>query len=278
MWFVLPLVLGIGVLPTATWANASLADLVDQVRPAVVGVGTAYPQRQETGGKPPYQLAGTGFAVADGQLIVTNYHVIPEELDWARRQSLAIFIGRGAAAQALPAKLVASDKTHDLAVLRFSGRPLPVLRLSGSDNVREGDPVAFTGYPIGAVLGLYPATHRGVISTIAPISQPVGESSGLTPLQLKRMRNPFDVFQLDATAYPGNSGSPVYSRENGAVIGVLNSVFVKQTRESLLQQPSGISYAIPIQHACALLAQFDGNVCGNRSATSPEEVSPESSL
>jgi len=67
------------------------------------------------------------------------------------------------------------------------------------------------------------------------------------------MRNPFNVFQLDAIAYPGNSGSPVYRESDGEVIGVLNSVFVKESREAILERPSGISYAIPITWLKALL-------------------------
>ena len=67
------------------------------------------------------------------------------------------------------------------------------------------------------------------------------------------MRNPFVVYQLDIVAYPGNSGSPVYNVETGEVIGVVNSVFVKGTKESALEKPSGISYAIPVKYVHDLL-------------------------
>ena len=119
--------------------------------------------------------------------------------------------------------------------------------------MREGQEVAFTGFPIGAVLGLYPVTHRGIVSVIVPMARPANTSRTLTAIQLKHMRNPFMVFQLDATAYPGNSGSPVYEQGTGKVIGVLNSVFVKESRESVLSKPSGISYAIPVEHVARLL-------------------------
>ena len=42
-------------------------------------------------------------------------------------------------------------------------------------------------------------------------------------------------------------------RWRGPVLGVLNMVLVKSSRESLLSQPSGISYAIPVQHLRALI-------------------------
>ena len=54
-------------------------------------------------------------------------------------------------------------------------------------------------------------------------------------------------------AYPGNSGSPVYDPETGKVLGVINMVFVKGTKESVLTQPSGITYAVPSNHLRALL-------------------------
>jgi S1-C subfamily serine protease len=67
------------------------------------------------------------------------------------------------------------------------------------------------------------------------------------------MRNPYVVYQLDMVAYPGNSGSPVYDVDTGKVIGVVNSVFVKGTKESVLEKPSGISYAIPVKYVHDLL-------------------------
>jgi len=61
------------------------------------------------------------------------------------------------------------------------------------------------------------------------------------------------VFQLDATSYPGNSGSPLYDPATGEVVGVLNMAFVKGTKEKALTDPSGISYAIPSRYLKALI-------------------------
>mgnify|MGYP006381527409 CR=1 FL=1 len=74
------------------------------------------------------------------------------------------------------------------------------------------------------------------------------------PEQIKRIRSPFEVYQLDAVAYPGNSGSPVYDVRTGRVVGVINSVLVKKTKEAALTDPSGITYAIPVRYVRALLA------------------------
>ena len=138
----------------------------------------------------------------------------------------------------------------------IQGTPLPALPLGDSSKVREGDEIAFTGFPIGMVLGLYPVTHRGIVAAITPIARPVENSRTLNAAQLEHLRRSrFDTFQLDATAYPGNSGSPVYEVATGRVIGVLNSVFVKESKESVLEKPSGISYAIPINLLKPLLSK-----------------------
>jgi len=63
----------------------------------------------------------------------------------------------------------------------------------------------------------------------------------------------YDVYQLDATAYPGNSGSPLYEAKTGDVIAILNSVAVKGTKEKALSEPSGISFAIPVVYIHDLL-------------------------
>ena len=111
-----------------------------------------------------------------------------------------------------------------------------------------------TGYPIGAILGPIPATHRGMIAAVTPIAIPQGRAGELNAAVIRRLASgAFPVFQLDATAYPGNSGSPVYDPATGEVLGVVNMVFVKGTKEAALSQPSGITYAVPARHLEALL-------------------------
>ncbi len=234
--------------------GAGLPDVVDKVRPSIVAVGTAYPPRQPNRKGEPVTYRGTGFVVGNGLQIVTNAHVLPTKLDTDNNETIAVFSGRGARATAHPATVVVVNQEHDLALLAIQGPPLSALPLGDSAMVREGQEVAFTGFPIGMVLGLYPVTHRGIVSAITPIARPLENSRDLSPAQLQQLRNSrFDAFQLDATAYPGNSGSPVYEAATGRVIGVLNSVFVKESKETVLEKPSGISYAIPINHLKPLL-------------------------
>jgi S1-C subfamily serine protease len=224
-----------------------LPDTVEKVRPSVVAVGTFQPT-----GSPRQRFRGTGFVVANGHLVVTNAHVLPDKLDDRSNEKLAVFSGRGRKARHHPATLLAEDRRHDLAILYIS-QPLPALTLASSNAVREGTEIALTGFPIGMTLGLYPVTHRGIVAAISPMAQPQLGSRNLTAKMIRAMRDPFDVLQLDATAYPGNSGSPVYDQRTGVVVGVVNSVLVKGTKESALETPTGISYAIPVTFVHALL-------------------------
>jgi S1-C subfamily serine protease len=143
-----------------------------------------------------------------------------------------------------------------LALLKIDGPPLPALRLGDSDGVREGEIYLFTGFPIGPVLGLVPATSRAMISAITPIAMPAARADKLDARSIRRLAaGAFPVFQLDGTAYPGNSGSPVYDPRSEKVIGIVNMVFVKGTKEAALTHPSGISYAIPAQRLKSLLTR-----------------------
>ena len=227
---------------------ASLADTIRKIKPGIVAVGTYQATR-----RPPALLKGTGFAVGDGRHIVTNSHVLPELVNESAGERLTVFFGDGTKPDVVPVKVVAKDSEHDIAVLVMERRTLPALRLGNSAAVEEGQPIAFTGFPIGPVLGLYPVTHSGIVSAITPIVTPLPSAGKLNAKLIRRMRAPYDVFQLDASAYPGNSGSPVFNPATGEVLGVVNKVFVKGTKEALLENPSGITYAIPIRYARELL-------------------------
>jgi S1-C subfamily serine protease len=229
-------------------APAGLPETVARVKPAVVAVGTVLPTR-----RPPVRYLGTGFAVGDGRLVLTNLHVYPEALDLAHKERVVAFAPAPGGGIEHEARMVASDREHDLALLAIEGEPLPSLDIGDSAAVREGDACAFTGYPLGVALGLHPVTHRGIVSAITPIALPVGRAAQLDAAAVRRIRAPFDVFQLDATAYPGNSGSPLFDSESGKVLGIVNMVLVKQTKEQVLSAPSGISYAIPAVWAQKLL-------------------------
>jgi len=231
--------------------GAELTAVVPTVKRSVVGVGTFERTRS-----PSTVFVGTGFVVGDGLSVITNAHVVPEKLDEARMEQLGIVTSDGDTVRFRPAQLVARDNEHDLAHLRLSGPPLPALKLGDSDNVAEGQSLAFTGYPLGMVLGLHAATHRATLAAITPVVMPSLSSRKLDVRQLVQLqRTSYDIFQLDGTAYPGNSGSPVYDPASGEVWGVINAVFVKGLKETAISAPSGITYAIPVKYVKNLMQQ-----------------------
>ncbi|MBA6391061.1 trypsin-like peptidase domain-containing protein [Colwellia sp. BRX10-3] len=236
----------------SSFSHANLIDTVSLVKPSVVGIGIYTPT-----GRQKNQLYGTGFVVGDGTYIVTNNHVIDKELDENLLQKLVVFIGKGQAAKVRLAKLIAIDEEHDLAILKIEGQALPALALAKSDFIKDGSSIAFTGFPIGAVLGLYPVTHQGIIAAVTPTIIPVDDSRQISIAMLKRLRDPYLVYQLDATAYPGNSGSAMYDVKTGEVVGIINKVFVQQSKETVISAPSGITYAIPVKYLHKLLKKHN---------------------
>ncbi len=232
-------------LPTA--AAGTYADAIPAIKPSVVAVGTYLKTR-----RPPMNMLGTGFVVADGQHVFTNEHVLPTTL--ARGESLIILTGSDKNGQARSVLSTVRRSSHDLALLRMAGPALPALRIDNTNGAVEGQELAFTGFPLGIVLGLHPVTHRALLAGIVPMVIPARSSRELDASTLSSLRRGnFKVFQLDATAYPGNSGSPLFDPTDRKVYGIVNMVFVKTQKESLIKDPSGISYAIPARFMVELL-------------------------
>ena len=232
-----------------------MVDTVARIKPAIVVVGT-----WRKTDSPQFVLRGTGFVVANGKLVATNAHVLPEEIG-GDAPEIVVETRRGEGdSEIRRARIAAKDPDHDLALLSIEGTALPALTLRDSDSVREGQSIGFTGFPIGGALGFSRVTHRGMIASITPIALPGGNSRQLNEKLVRQLKNgSFRIFQLDATAYPGNSGSPVFDADSGEVIGVLNMAFVKGSKEAALTAPSGISFAIPAKHLAALIAQIESS-------------------
>ena len=229
----------------------SLPDTVERVEPAIVSIATYQSTRS-----PRLNHLGTGFVVGDGRLVATNLHVLPDRLDTEARERLVVVAGTGRDLDMRHAEKVADSDSHDLALLRISGAALPALTLGDSDAVRTGEKLALTGFPIGMILGMYPATHRASVSARTPMALPAAHSGQLDAGRVAQLRrNRPMVFQLDGTAYPGNSGSPLYRIDTGEVVGIINQVFVQGGREAAVGSPSGISYAVPASALQQLLDQ-----------------------
>jgi serine protease Do len=231
-------------------AYADLQDSITRVKPSIVIVGTF-----RATDSPRFRLRGTGFVVGDGNQVITNAHVLPDASEDATDRLLMVQVRNAAGLwQQRTATLAGRDAAHDLALLRIEGPALQALVLRDSATVREGQSVAFMGFPIGGALGFSPVTHRAVVSSIAPAALPTATAQQLNEKSIRSLRaGTFDIFQLDGTAYPGNSGGPLFDPDTGDVLGVVNMVFIKGTRESALSNPSGISYAIPSKFVTALI-------------------------
>jgi serine protease Do len=231
-------------------AHADLPDTISKVKLSVVIVGTYRPTDS-----PRFRLRGTGFVVGDGRQVITNVHVLPDASEDAANAKLVVQV-RNAGGDLLmrDVAVVDQDAVHDLALLKLEGAAVPALALKDSNTVREGQSLAFMGFPIGGGLGFSSVTHRATVSSIAPIVLPVPAARQLNERAIRSLRaGPFDIFQLDGTAYPGNSGGPLFDPDTGEVVGIINMVLLKGARESALTSPSGISYAIPGRFAVELL-------------------------
>jgi len=138
----------------------------------------------------------------------------------------------------LSAKLVGSDPSTDLAVLRVetSSRSLRPLELGNSDSVRVGDPVIAIGNPFG----LDRTATGGIVSALQrPITAPNGYTID-------------HVIQTDAAINKGNSGGPLLD-SLGQVIGVNSQI---STGASGSTGNVGIGFAVPSNTIKSVAAQL----------------------
>ena len=227
--------------------SLSLPLIIKKVQPSVVGVGTLTPIEGNLA-----QLKGTGFVIGGGRYIATNYHVVSETLSQEKIQKRVVFVGTGRKFELHEVEILDFDPVFDLAILEIVTDkvvlPSKFTFRETESMVEPGVEIAFTGFPIGRVLGLYPATHKGIIAVVTPDSNQANSSSQLNSQLIARLQRKFDVYQLDATAFPGNSGSALYVANSGEVVGIINKVMVQGGKEYALSSPSGITYAIPVKH------------------------------
>lgn len=244
---------GVMMFAGATQAQMNaLPDTIARVKPAVVIVGSYNPSAA-----PRFSLRGTGFVVGSGNWVVSNAHVLQATGSADTAAQLVVQVRTGPDSfQTRAAKVLEKNVFHDLALLQIDGPPVPALSLGDSERVREGQELAFMGFPIGGALGFSSVTHRAMVSSITQARLPSAQSGQLNERAIRGLREGnFLIFQLDATAYPGNSGGPLFDPASGEVVGVINMVLLKGTRESALSQPSGISYAIPARHVREMMAR-----------------------
>jgi S1-C subfamily serine protease len=177
----------------------------------------------------PQQALGSGFVINKTGHIVTNYHVIEGadeiEVSFSNQDTLT-------------AKLVGSDPSTDIAVLRVeaSSRGLTPLDFGDSDQVRVGDTVVAIGNPFG----LARSASAGIVSSVqertitAPNGYPINH-----------------VIQTDAAINRGNSGGPLLNAR-GEVIGVNSQISTADGSTGNV----GIGFAVPSNTVKNVVAQL----------------------
>ncbi len=176
-------------------------------------------------GSVPQQGQGSGFILDKSGHVLTNFHVVENS-------------NRGVEVQLsnkhkYTAKVIGTDRTHDLALLQIDAPNLQPVTLADSTDLSVGQKV----YAIGNPFGLAGTMTRGIISSIRSIRGAEG-----APIE--------DAIQTDAAINPGNSGGPLLN-SRGEVIGI-NTMIASNGAE----QSSGIGFAIPINTAKAVLADL----------------------
>ncbi len=226
---------------------------IKKVKPSTIAIGSYNPRS-----RPAVNFYGTGFVFSKNGYAITAEHVINEINKKGDEDNLYAFFPDVETSKKFRARVLAKNIKYDLAIIKLDGSGFNHVKLGNSSRIKEGQSIAICGYPYGPVLGLYPTTQTGIISNISPMAIPVQRSSLLSNKMIKALKDPYTIFQLDCTAFPGNSGGPLFLPETGEIIGVLNSGFVRVTKENK-QISTGISYAIPINYVKELIDALGRN-------------------
>lgn len=216
---------GFGVSNSALRSPTSrdfVADIVQQVMPAVVSIDIAAPTPigpgkgnlpgaiEQSENEPHKHALGTGVIVRSDGYIVTSAHVIR-----GRTDALYATLSGGHGKRV---RIVGKDPFTDIALLKIEGDHYPVVQFADARTFRPGD----WAIAIGSPFGFDHSVSLGVISAI-------GRS-------ISDLNNHVDLIQTDAAMNPGNSGGPLLNSK-GEVIGI-NAVIKNRAQN--------IGFAVPV--------------------------------
>jgi serine protease Do len=162
----------------------------------------------------PTRALGSGFIISPDGIVLTNAHVV----DGAQQVTVTLSDHRE-----YKAKVLGSDRSSDIAVLKIDAGSLPTVHLGNSDQLAVGDYVM----AIGAPFGLSESATAGIVSAKGR-SLP---DDGYVPF-----------IQTDAAVNPGNSGGPLFNAV-GAVVGINSQIYSNSGGYQ------GVAFAIPINLA-----------------------------
>jgi S1-C subfamily serine protease len=207
----------------------SVNEIYERAAPGVVQITSTGATNPDPLSGDPQQALGSGFVVDKGGHIVTNFHVVQ-----GAEQIRVSFSNR----DTMQAKLVGSDPSTDLAVLRVnaSADALTPLSLGNSDVVEVGDPVVAIGNPFG----LDRTATAGIVSAVQRL------------INSPDPRFTIDhVIQTDAPINKGNSGGPLLG-DTGQVIGVNTQI----ETGGISTGNVGIGFAVPANTVKNVVAQI----------------------
>ncbi len=177
---------------------------------------------------------GSGVILSADGYILTNTHVVTLE-GATTSASIQVKFSDG---RIVAARLVGTDPTNDLAVVKVDAAGLQPATFADSSKLNVGDAVL----AIGAPLGLDATVTKGIISTL---NRTIDEASSAPNAAASGATIHMSVIQTDAAINPGNSGGALVD-SNGDVIGI-NVAIATASATSLGGQAGsiGVGFAIP---------------------------------
>jgi S1-C subfamily serine protease len=176
------------------------------LRPGERGAGTQTPAS-----------TGTSFIAATGRLL-TNNHVV---------EGCGRMVARNAAGQEQVARVLATDRHRDLALLEVPAAFGPALTFRSAPEVKRGEPVITFGFPLFGLLSSGPTLTTGDVSAL----------SGLRDNQTD--------YQISAPVQPGNSGGPLLDAQGnviGVVVAKLNAARIAEMTDGDI--PQNVNFAV----------------------------------
>ncbi|PKQ20870.1 MAG: hypothetical protein CVT66_02275 [Actinobacteria bacterium HGW-Actinobacteria-6] len=214
--------------PVAFGEAAFAESVAAKLTPSVVNIEIEQTGIDRFTGRTVTQSAGNGSGVIireDGY-ILTNNHVV----DGA--DAIIVTIG----VDELPATVVGTDPSTDLAVIKVDKTGLLAAEFGSSAALRVGEPVVAIGSPFG----LEKTVTSGIVSALGRSTVAQG-TSGITTY--------ISLIQTDAAINPGNSGGALADAK-GRLIGINTLI------QSTSGQSAGIGFAIPVDFAKSIAEEL----------------------
>jgi len=181
------------------------------------------PDFGDRGDAQPSQGSGSGVIINPTGYILTNNHVVGD----ADEDQVTVVLNDS---RRLKARIIGTDPSTDLAVVKVEAKDLPTASLGNSDELEVGEWVVAIGNP----LGLTSTVTAGIVSAIGRSQIGVIRDSGGYGIE--------NFIQTDAAINPGNSGGPLVDL-NGDVIGINTAIATTNARYQ------GYGFAIPVNLA-----------------------------